>query len=144
MNKLDKNKNNKNNKNNNNNNNNNKNNNNNNNTNIEYNMYIFVNNDLNMSKGKIASQVGHVVLSIVEHILNNKKSDEFKRYKEWKNQGQPKIILKATEHDINMLKELSESKYIIDAGKTEINPGNITVVGFLPNEHLEFKKFTLL
>ena len=114
------------------------------NSNVDYNMYIFVNNDLNMSKGKIASQVGHVILSIVEHILNNKKSDEFARYKEWKNQGQPKIILKATEDDLNKLKELPESKYVIDAGVTQVKPNSLTVVGFFPNEHPEFKKYTLL
>ncbi len=109
-----------------------------------YNMYIFVNEDLKMSKGKIASQVGHVVLMMVEHVLNNKKSEEFIKYKEWKMNGQPKIILKATEQDLLMLKDLPESKYVIDAGKTQIQAGSLTVVGFLPNCHNEFKKYVLL
>jgi peptidyl-tRNA hydrolase len=38
----------------------------------DYVMYIFVNNDLQMSKGKIASQVGHVVQKIIEDIYENK------------------------------------------------------------------------
>ncbi len=32
-------------------------------------MYILVNNDLGMKKGKIASQVGHVVQNITEDII---------------------------------------------------------------------------
>ena len=107
-------------------------------------MYIFVNNNLNMSKGKIASQVGHVVLMIVEHLLNNKKSQEYYKYQEWKKNGQTKIILKATENDLMELIKLPESKYVIDHGKTEITPNSLTVVGFFPNIHREFKKFPLL
>ena len=37
----------------------------------DYVMYIFVNDDLKMSKGKIASQVGHVVQKIIEDIYEN-------------------------------------------------------------------------
>ena len=109
-----------------------------------YHMYIFVNNDLKMGKGKIAAQVGHVVLQIVEHILNDKKSDEFKRYQEWKKNGQAKIVLKATELDLQTLATLPESKFILDAGRTQIQSGSLTVVGFFPNVHPEFKKYTLL
>jgi len=107
-------------------------------------MYIFVNNDLNMSTGKIASQVGHVVAIIIEYILNNKKSNEFGRYKEWKKSGQKKIILKATNDDLIDFHNSPESKTIFDAGKTQIKSGSLTVVGFFPNLHPEFKKFKLL
>ena len=107
-------------------------------------MYLFVNNDLKMGTGKIAAQVGHVVLDIGEHILNNKKSDEFKRYQEWKKTGKAKIVLKATEQDLLTLAQLPESKYILDAGRTQIKSGSLTVVGFFPNSHPEFKKYPLL
>ncbi len=107
-------------------------------------MYIFVNNELKMSSGKIASQVGHVVMAMTEHLLNNKKSDEYKLYLQWKLNGQSKIVLKATESDLLYLKDLPNSKYVIDAGITQINPNSLTVVGFLPNIHPEFKKFKLL
>ena len=112
--------------------------------NEDNNMYIFVNNELKMSTGKIASQVGHVVLKIVEYLLNNKKLSEYLRYREWKKNGQTKIILKATENDLIELIKLPESKYILDAGKTQISPNSLTVVGFFPNVHSEFKKFPLL
>ncbi len=107
-------------------------------------IYIFVNNDLKMSTGKVDSQVGHVVLKIVEHVLNNKKSQEYLRYQEWKKNGQTKIVLKANQNDLMELIKLPESKYIIDAGKTQISPNSLTVVGFFPNIHQEFKKFPLL
>ena len=115
--------------------------------NNEYIMYIFINNDLKMSKGKIASQTGHVVQMIVEHVLNNKKSDEYQRYMIWKkNNGYTKIILKATYNDlVNLMKQYqSESKFVIDEGRTEIEPGSLTCVGFFPNVHPEFRKYSLL
>ena len=44
----------------------------------EYSIYIFANNDLNISTYKIASKVGHFVAIIIEYILkdikNGKKS----------------------------------------------------------------------
>ena len=47
----------------------------------EYATYIIVNNDLNMSKGKIASQVGHLTETIAERIMRimyeSEKSKEF-------------------------------------------------------------------
>ena len=109
-----------------------------------YTMYVFVNNELKMGKGKIGAQIGHVVMSLIEHLLNNKKSQEYSRYLEWKKYGQAKIILKATENDLVNLAQLPESKYVLDAGKTQIAPGSLTVVGFFPNTHEEFKKYKLL
>ncbi len=35
----------------------------------EFVMYIFVNNDLNMGKGKIAAQVGHIVEIMIEELV---------------------------------------------------------------------------
>ena len=118
-------------------------------------MYIFVNNDLKMDKGKIASQVGHAVQHIVDDILTNYYAG-FNTYKQiyedytiWKNyNGCVKIILKATFEQLLALKELSGSTFVIDAGKTQIDPGSLTVVAFYPKSSKkmenEFSKYKLL
>ena len=115
-------------------------------------MYIFVNIDLKMDKGKICSQVGHVVQLVTEEII--RKSYESKklldccaRYTDWNNNGSAKIVLKATETKLLELKECDESRYIYDAGKTQIKSGSLTVVAFYPNykKRMDFvKEYKLL
>lgn len=115
-------------------------------------MYILVNDDLKMGKGKIASQVGHVVGLITEEIIRKSYEsvkgvpDSYSRYMIWKSTGYTKIILKATEKQILNLIEHPESIHIIDAGKTQINPNSLTVLGFYPSANLKdkFKEFKLL
>ena len=136
----------------------------------DYVMYIFVNNDLQMSKGKIASQVGHVVQKIIEDIyenktinqtinktinktinqtinqtINKKKIDIFNRYNNWKN-GSKKIILRASYLELLELQQESEAVSIYDAGKTQINANSLTCIGFYPScyNQEKFKKFKLL
>jgi len=103
-----------------------------------YYMYILVNDDLKMGKGKIAGQVGHVVGLITEEILVNyyttdKKRDSYQNYILWKNTGQAKIILKATEEQIRSFIGCPETMYILDAGRTQIAPDSLTVLGFYPS-----------
>ena len=115
-------------------------------------MYILVNSDLNMSKGKIASQVGHVVGEITEKIIrksyesNKIIPDCYSRFVKWKNSGNAKIILKATQEQIITMIDEPESIYIIDSGKTEIKSNSLTCIGFYPNTNLKekFKNFKLL
>jgi len=132
-----------------------------------YVMYILVNNDLKMGKGKIASQVGHVVGLIVEDIMRNalesktddvldstrgigksSANEDYQMFLEWKkNYGHKKIVLKAKEEDLtNFIKTEQKCCYILDAGKTQIAPKSLTVVGFYPrNDQAEkFKNFSLL
>jgi len=109
--------------------------------NLELTMYIFINNDLRMEKGKIASQVGHVVQHITEDIIrmgyeSASLPDPYKRYMLWKN-GSKKIVLKATEQQLLELMKLPESRYVIDAGKTQIAPNSLTVVGFFPSTNIK-------
>jgi PTH2 family peptidyl-tRNA hydrolase len=100
----------------------------------EYAMYIFINNDLKMDKGKIASQTGHIVQQIIENIKDvTVKKDFIDRYNVWKNNGSTKIILKASEKQLKELLKLPESVYIIDAGRTQIPSNSLTAVGFYPN-----------
>ena len=117
----------------------------------QYYMYILVNDDLKMGKGKIASQVGHVVGLITEEIIRKsyemtKIPDCYLRYIQWKNNGHTKIILKASCDQITSFIGQSESVYIIDAGKTQIAPDSLTVIGFYPSAEIKnkFKNYKLL
>ncbi len=114
-------------------------------------MYILVNNDLQMGKGKIAAQVGHVVQNLVEDIITKKYESKKVQnictdYEIWKREGCPKIVLKATKEQLEKLSEMDKARFIIDAGKTQIAPGSLTVVGFPPMRTLEkiMKEFKLL
>ncbi len=109
-----------------------------------YKMTIVVRKDLNMSVGKIAAQVGHAVLNCYKEALylNNNY------VKNWENSGSAKIVLQ-----VNSLKELNEIKelaklnklpyaMIADAGRTEVEPGTVTVISIGPGPVDEVDKVT--
>jgi peptidyl-tRNA hydrolase len=107
-------------------------------------MYIFINTSLKMSAGKVAGQVGHLVQQIIEDVITlGNNSHVYKKYIEWKNDGCTKIILKANLEQINELKKRGDIYYVIDAGKTQIEPGSLTVVGFCPMVTSEFTEYKL-
>lgn len=110
---------------------------------MELTMYIFVNTDLKMGCGKICAQVGHVVNYITEHIMRismiNANDPVYLRYKKWTSTGGKKIVLKATEKDLNELLQWPESFSVRDAGHTQVAPNSLTVVGFFPSETLGSK-----
>ncbi len=117
----------------------------------EFVMYIFVNNDLNMGKGKIAAQVGHIVEIMIEELVkaeltSTKKKSFIEDYTIWKRTGRKKIILKATEEEIKQLSQIDGAHCVVDAGLTQIPSGSMTVVGFLPSSTKKniFSKFKLL
>lgn len=104
-------------------------------------MYLFVNHDLKMGKGKIGSQVGHCVQKIVEEILlDSSIPDRIKKhYKNWNDSLYVKIVLKATYSELKYLKTLPYSVTIYDAGRTQIPENSLTVVGFYPHPKKEMK-----
>lgn len=119
----------------------------------EYTMYIIVNSDLKMSKGKIGAQVGHVIEMIAQKIyecyvnINTPKMEEIiLDYKKYLMDGSKKIILKGTQKELEELKTEFDAEYVIDAGRTEIPAGSLTAVAFLPNNKNgeRFKNFKLL
>lgn len=115
-------------------------------------MYILVNDDLKMGKGKIAGQVGHVVGLMTEEIIRKSYEttrgvpDCYARYMVWKATGHAKVILKASQKQIEELLGEPETMYIRDAGRTQIAPNSLTVLGFYPSADLKdkFKDFKLL
>jgi PTH2 family peptidyl-tRNA hydrolase len=90
--------------------------------------YIIVNKDLNMSAGKIATQVGHVctICAYEEWFCNASDTDEFQKFNEWFFGDQKKIILGASQ---SVLEKLELQFYgIRDKGYTEIPENSLTAV----------------
>jgi PTH2 family peptidyl-tRNA hydrolase len=115
-------------------------------------MYIIVNSELGMGKGKIASQVGHAVQQLVEELVRSEyvynpkitRADQ-ENYRKWKDGGTAKIVLKASEEHLRRLAADPTSCAIYDAGKTQIASGSLTVVGFLPRlDRKDFSGLALL
>lgn len=101
-------------------------------------MYIIVNNDLGMGKGKLVSQGSHAACEVVVQLeqmcfQQTKISDQCMRYKKWSRNGKAKIVLKGTQTDIESLLENPETCHIIDAGRTQIAPNSLTAIAFYPN-----------
>jgi PTH2 family peptidyl-tRNA hydrolase len=114
------------------------------NTNDEYVMYIIINNEVKMSKGKVASQACHSACHVTR-ILERQRNKE-PGYNRWLKDGEPKIVLKATEKDMlniinqyevdNRVKRTSSGSiwcvHTRDFGRTEVAPDTLTSIAFKP------------
>lgn len=97
-------------------------------------MVIVTRKDLDLSKGKLAAQVGHAA---VECTL---KAQKYARdaLAEWLSQGQMKAVLKVpNEKEFYVIKAAAEkaglcTALITDAGHTEIPAGTVTVLAVGP------------
>lgn len=95
----------------------------------EYKMILLIRQDLEMSKGKIAAQCCHAVLSSYK-FLQMYQSPVLAR---WEACGQPKVTLKVKDEKemLALMEKAREAglctKSIKDAGKTQIAPGSRTV-----------------
>lgn len=89
-------------------------------------MYILVNEDIKIGKGKLAGQVGHAVASMFykHYKMNNRFMPIIQEYMEGE---QKKIILKCPE---SKLLELEKEGYIAirDKGWTQLEPNTLTCV----------------
>ncbi|AYV77772.1 MAG: peptidyl-tRNA hydrolase [Edafosvirus sp.] len=113
-------------------------------------MYIILNSDLSMTKGKCVSQACHVVQLITEKILRSGyESDhipeEYIIYKKW-SLCPTKIVLKATTEQLIRLSKMDGASEMIDDGQTQVHPDSLTCVGFAPSNKLYdiMKDFKLL
>jgi peptidyl-tRNA hydrolase len=97
-------------------------------------MYIFVNSDLEMSKGRACAQVAHCCHAIIDPIIRSayespQVPELYLRYSKW-NLCPTTIILKATEAELTELMKLPESTKFMDNGL-------LTVVGFAPSDKMK-------
>lgn len=109
-----------------------------------YKMVLVVRNDLKMGKGKIAAQCGHAAVGAFESATKTIPNI----VKQWNSSGCAKIALK-----VQNQAELMEIRtnaichglnvcMIRDAGRTQIEPNTITVLGIGPALDLDIDKVT--
>lgn len=103
-------------------------------------MYILVNKDLKMRPGKSSSQTAHVGQQVTHKILTDTSKKYYQEYMKWYNSGSKKIVLSVTYAEIIKIIEETKDKYpcvvINDAGRTQVEPGSLTAIGFYPNDEL--------
>lgn len=100
--------------------------------------YIIVNSDLKMSKGKVAAQVAHGAVNAIYFSLALETHDNETR--RWLDGSHTKIILKATEEQLNQIRKKPPSPYapIFDEGRTQIKKGSLTCIAFYPDYKSNF------
>jgi peptidyl-tRNA hydrolase, PTH2 family len=106
---------------------------------MELAQYIIVNASLGMNKGKIAAQVAHAAVSVLD------KADRT-TVSEWKTFGMKKIVLKvsSTEELIELFEKVKRKlpcALITDAGRTQIEAGSKTCFACGPIEENEGTKY---
>lgn len=94
-------------------------------------MYILVNEDIKLSKGKLAGQVGHAITSYMFRIMTNvrlgKGHKDYERFSVYMEE-QKKIILKCPEEKLLELEAQRIYNVIRDKGLTHLKPGTLTCV----------------
>lgn len=102
-------------------------------------MVIVVRSDLPMGKGKTAAQCAHAALECCRQTFDNKKGQLM--FKSWLRDGQPKIVVRIpNEKELLTLADKAQRAGLItavikDAGRTQLNPGTVTVVGIGPGSN---------
>ncbi|WP_262388824.1 aminoacyl-tRNA hydrolase [Bacillus amyloliquefaciens] len=94
-------------------------------------MYILVNEDIKISKGKLAGQVGHAVMSYVYHKAVKPLSEgiEIKSLDEYMKE-QKKIILKCPQYKLEELERAGGYNVIRDKGYTQLEPNTLTCINY--------------
>lgn len=105
-------------------------------------LVMLVNTDLKMKKGKIAAQCAHSAVGIYKKLLKENKKQLID---EWQKNGEAKIALKVNNleqlliiHDAGVREGLL-TYIVVDAGRTQIEKGSITVcaIGPAPDEVID-------
>lgn len=101
---------------------------------MEYKLAVVVRSDLDLSKGKLAAQVGHA--SVVCALKAQKGRRAW--FRAWMDDGQRKVVLRADGLDALLALQRAgraqrlTTALITDAGLTEVPPGTQTCVGIGP------------
>lgn len=108
-------------------------------------MYIFVNSDLNMNRGRTASQVGHAVHAVIEKILLDSLyitpiPKYCLDYENWRKHP-TKIVLKSTSFQLEELSKRLDACSFIDETVDGIK--ELTAVALFPSNSLSFSDFKL-
>ena len=101
---------------------------------MEYKLTVVVREDLGLSKGKIAAQVGHASVACALKAKKGKRT----WFRAWMDEGQRKVVLrvKGREALLDLQQEGRAlgltTALITDAGLTEVPPGTTTCIGIGP------------
>ena len=111
---------------------------------MEYKLVIVVRDDIKISPGKMAAQVGHAA---VECSMRAKATDA-KLFSRWMDEGQRKVVLKvANLPELERIEGMARGAGLIiskiaDAGLTEVPPGTVTCVGIGPSKETDIDRIT--
>lgn len=109
-------------------------------------MVLVVRMDINMGGGKAAAQCAHAAVQCYITAASKFKSKLLA--KTWLLSGQPKIVVKVqTEKEMmRIAKEATQAGIVVaaikDAGKTQLKPGTVTVLGVGPGPKEDIDKLT--
>ncbi len=108
-----------------------------------YKQVIVVREDLEMSPGKLAAQVAHAAVSA--YLDSEKRAPDWARG--WLLEGQKKVVLRVKDMDalMEIYKSVDEKvprSLVVDAGRTELEPGTVTCIGLGPAPELELDRYT--
>lgn len=102
-------------------------------------LYILINQDLKMSRGKVGAQIGHAVQEIVEDVMKatygssrSRRRFDLRTYFAWSKHGSRKIIMKAPEKVLESHLDDPDAVSIRDEGLSEVDPGSLTVIAWFP------------
>ncbi|RYP58799.1 hypothetical protein DL769_008798 [Monosporascus sp. CRB-8-3] len=114
------------------------------NSNEECKLVLVVRTDLGMTKGKIAAQCSHATLACYKTLSRSASSSSLSAsassslLRRWERHGQAKIAVQTKSED-EMLELMGRARslgitaeVIQDAGRTQIDPGSLTVLGVGP------------
>ena len=110
----------------------------------EYKQVILIRTDLKMGVGKKCAQSCHASLSASDLVRIKNKII----WKDWKNSGQKKVVLKINNLDLikDIIIKLEKKKIdyflVKDAGLTQLAPGTITALGIGPALSSEIDEIT--
>lgn len=97
----------------------------------DYRMYILVNEDIKISKGKLAGQVGHAVMSYlyygaIKPLQEGRGIESLEDYMK----EQKKIILKCPQSKLEELESEGGYSVIRDLGYTQLEPNTLTCINY--------------
>jgi len=107
-------------------------------------MVLVVRGDLKMGKGKIASQCSHATLMAYKKGLKVSP----KIVEAWECIGQPKVVVKAPSiEEIERLVKVAANEDVLtctvcDAGRTQVDPGSVTVLAVGPGDTASVDRVT--
>jgi len=111
---------------------------------MQFKLVIVVREDLKISPGKMAAQVGHAAVSCA---LKVKEKDR-KIFSKWMDEGQRKVVLRiGSLSELDRIERMADAaslitSRIVDAGLTEVPPGTVTCLGIGPSREADVDRIT--